>query len=230
MSLNWYNLKNRKPKPNRKPKLSYNNIDEAHWAEIIIVSAIRFTSCNVHDKIVHFVKMLLMLSYQEMSPSIKEHIISDIAFCMNRRTSPFISIQEFWSYLIISGQCSHVRLTVFGVAVCWDSPGGLHRAPLTCLLALLLLVRNVVHRYQMSILIIRRRLLTLVVHSPLCCCSHLTAQLVSKRSPLSILLSGYWLKNSWPRRDSIYFMVLLMGFLLSFYSRDFLSCRREKGI
>lgn len=101
---------------------------------------------------------------------------------------------------------------------------------LTRLLALLLLVRNVVLRHQMSILAIRRWLPTLVNHPPSCCCSHLTAQLVSKMSALSILLSSCWLKNSGSRRDSIYFMVLFTGFLLSFYSRDFLSCRRKKDI
>lgn len=106
--------------------------------------------------------------------------------------------------------------------------GGLHIASLTWLLALLLLVRNVVVRHQMSILVIRRRLLTLVIHPPLGFCSHLTAQLVSKMSALLILLSSCWLKNSGSRRDSIYFMVVLIGFLLSFYSRDFLSCRRKK--
>lgn len=100
--------------------------------------------------------MLLMLSHQEMSPSIKENLISDIDFCMNRRTSPSISIQEFLS--IISDQCGHVRLTVFGVAVCWGSPRGPPQSVAD--LALLLLVRKVVLRHQMSILVIRRRLLT----------------------------------------------------------------------
>lgn len=169
--------------------------------------------------------MLLMLSHQETQRSMKENLISDTYFCMNRRTSPSISIQEFWA--LTFDQCGHVRLTVFGVAVCWGGlHGGLHRAPLP----LLLLVRNMVLRHQMSILVIRRWLPTLVNHPPSFCCSHLTAQLVSKMSALSILLSGCWLKNSGPRRDSIYFMVLLIGFLLTFYSRDFLSCRRKKDI
>lgn len=67
--------------------------------------------------------MLLMLSHQETQRSIKENLISDTYFCMNRRTSPSISIQEFWA--LTSDQCGHVRLTVFGVAVCWGGRGSM---------------------------------------------------------------------------------------------------------